>query len=79
MPEIGPVGTIMVWRRDDEVSRTFRIDGHVLEHPVNFDDQVKPGQVVTWLNPPAETAMPEQPLEPVSAVKGAAAEWWWGR
>jgi membrane fusion protein, multidrug efflux system len=79
VPDFGPVGTIMVRRRDDEVSRTFRINGHMLERPVNVGDRVKPGQVVAWLDPPAETAMSEQPPEPVSTLKGAAAEWWRGQ
>lgn len=64
-PEIRPVKTITVERRadeqsvsltgqiraQDEVSLAFRIDGRMLERPVNVGDQVKPGQVVARLDP----------------------------
>jgi len=64
-PDIRPVRTITVERRvdeqsvsltghvraQDEVSLAFRIDGRMLERPVNVGDQIKPGQVVARLDP----------------------------
>ena len=41
-------------RAQDEVSLAFRIDGRMLERPVNIGDQVKPGQVVARLDPQNE-------------------------
>nr|WP_114948621.1 efflux RND transporter periplasmic adaptor subunit [Microvirga calopogonii] len=62
---VRPVRTVTVERRadeqsvtltghvqaQDEVSLAFRIDGRMLERPVNVGDQVRPGQVVARLDP----------------------------
>jgi membrane fusion protein, multidrug efflux system len=64
-PDIRPVRTITVERRagedsvsltgqiraQNEVSLAFRIDGRMIERPVNIGDRVKPGQVVARLDP----------------------------
>ena len=38
-------------RAKDEVSLAFRIDGRVIERPVNVGDVLKPGQLVARLDP----------------------------
>ena len=38
-------------RAKDEISLAFRIDGQVIERPVNVGDVLKPGQLVARLDP----------------------------
>jgi multidrug efflux pump subunit AcrA (membrane-fusion protein) len=38
-------------RAKDEVNLAFRIDGRVIERPVNVGDVLKPGQLVARLDP----------------------------
>ena len=38
-------------RAKDEVSLAFRLDGRMIERPVNVGDVLKPGQVVARLDP----------------------------
>ncbi len=38
-------------RAKDQVSLAFRLDGRMIERPVNVGDVLKPGQVVARLDP----------------------------
>jgi len=55
-------------RAKDEVSLAFRIDGRVLERPVNVGDQLKPGQLVARLDPKDQ----QNALRSAQATLGAA-------
>ena len=85
-PDIRPVKTITVERRadeqsvsltgqiraQDEVSLAFRIDGRMIERPVNVGDQVEPGQVVARLDPQNQQNALRSAQASLSAARGAA-------
>jgi RND family efflux transporter MFP subunit len=87
-PEIRPVRTVTVERRSgsepvsltgsiraqDQVSLAFRLDGRMLERPVNVGNQIKPGQLVARLDPQIQQNALRAAQANLSAAEGQLAQ-----
>jgi RND family efflux transporter MFP subunit len=83
-PQIRPVRTVTVERRSgsepvsltgqiraqDQVSLAFRLDGRMLERPINVGAQVKPGQLVARLDPQIQQNAVRSAQANLSAAQG---------